>query len=456
MDWGAIRMHVIALSLNYRKASVEERELVAFEDEEVIPALHRLREQKSILEAVLLSTCNRTELYVVSDQVHTGKYYSQKFLSDWFGLEFDQVKSITDVKVADEAIHHLYRVTAGLESMVLGETQILGQIREAFFTAQQEHTTGTIFNKLFKEAITVAKRGHSETDISKNAISISYSAVELAKKIFSNISDSKVLVVGAGEMAEQSLLNLTSNGINKLTVINRSEDKAKALAQRFGGESAPFGTLEAQLADADIVISSTAARNHVITEDIVRNALADRKMREPLVLMDIALPRDIAPGVSSLDDVYMYNVDDLQGLVDANLSTRREEALKIEAMIAESMDSFEEWVSMLGVVPVIQALRSKALSIHEDTFQSVERKMPEMTDRERTIISKHMKSIINQMLKDPIIYTKEIAGSRKADVKLDEIQQLFGIEDEVNEIRQQDKAKNQERLRARKQELALD
>lgn len=449
-------MHVIALSLNYRKASVEERELMSFEDEEVIPALHRLREQKSILEAVLLSTCNRTEVYVVSDQVHTGKYYSQKFLSDWFNIEFDTVKNITDVKVADEGIQHLYRVTAGLESMVLGETQILGQIRDAFFTAQEEHTTGTVFNKLFKEAITVAKRGHNETDISKNAISISYSAVELAKKIYSNVSESKVLVVGAGEMAEQSLLNLTSNGINKVTVINRSEDKAEALARQFNGASAPFETLEEQLSNADIVISSTAARNHVITESSVQSALADRKAKEPLVLMDIALPRDIEPEVGNLDNVYMYNVDDLQGLVDANLSTRKNEAVKIEAMIAESMDSFEEWVSMLGVVPVIQALRSKALNIHEDTFQSVERKMPDMTDRERTIVSKHMKSIINQMVKDPIIYTKEIAGSRKADVKLEEIQQLFGIEDEVNEIRQQEKAKNQEKLRVRKQELALD
>src|SRR5699024_8547875 len=221
MDYGVIRMHVIALSLNYRKASVEERELMAFEDEEVITALHRLREQKSILEAVLLSTCNRTELYVVSDQVHTGKYYSQKFLSDWFGLEYDKVKSITDVKVEDEAIHHLYRVTAGLESMVLGETQILGQIRGAFFTAQQEHTTGTVFNKLFKETITVAKRGHNETDISKNAISISYSAVKLAKKIYPTINGTKGLIDGACEIAEPSQHNLISKDIKELTLINR-------------------------------------------------------------------------------------------------------------------------------------------------------------------------------------------------------------------------------------------
>ncbi len=448
-------MHVIALSLNYRKASVEEREKVAFKDEEVIPALHRLREQKSVLEAVLLSTCNRTEVYVVSDQVHTGKYYSQMFLANWFDMDLASVKRITDIKVGDEAVEHLYRVASGLESMVLGETQILGQIREAFFTAQNEHTTGTIFNKLFKEAITVAKRGHSETDISKNAISISYAAVELAKKIFSRVGGSRVLVIGAREMAEQSLLNLTSNGIRNVTVVNRSEEKAEHLAGRFNGKSASIDSLEQELAGADIVISSTAARNYVITEELVLEAMAGRKGK-PLIMMDIALPRDIDPTVGGMDNVYMYNVDDLQGLVDANLSTRQEEAAKIEGMIAESMDKFTEWVNMLGVVPVIQALRSKALSIHEETFQSVERKMPDMTDRERTVISKHMKSIINQMLKDPIIYTKEISGDRKASAKLEEIEQLFCIEEEVDAIRQQEKENQHQKRLARKQELALD
>jgi glutamyl-tRNA reductase len=377
------------------------------------------------------------------------------FLADWFGLDLASVKRITDIKVGDEAVEHLYRVASGLESMVLGETQILGQIREAFFTAQNEHTTGTIFNKLFKEAITVAKRGHSETDISKNAISISYAAVELAKKIFSHVGDSRVLVIGAGEMAEQSLLNLTSNGIRNVTVVNRSEEKAEHLAGRFNGKSASIDSLEQELAGADIVISSTAARNYVITEELVSEAMAGRKGK-PLIMMDIALPRDIDPTVGGMDNVYMYNVDDLQGLVDANLSTRQEEAAKIEGMIAESMDKFTEWVNMLGVVPVIQALRSKALSIHEETFQSVERKMPDMTDRERTVISKHMKSIINQMLKDPIIYTKEISGDRKASAKLEEIEQLFGIEEEVDAIRQQEKENQHQKRLARKQELALD
>lgn len=448
-------MHIIALSLNYRKASVEERETVAFKDNEVIHALHELREQKSVLEAVLLSTCNRTEIYIVSDQEHTGKYYSQKFLADWFQVELNTIKRLADVKIGRDAVEHLFRVTAGLDSMVLGETQILGQIRDAFFMAQEEHTTGAVFNRLFKEAVTVAKRGHNETDISKNAISISYAAVELAKKIFKNVKDSKVLIVGAGEMAEQSLLNLTSNGIHQVTVINRSLDKAESLAERFKGTAKPFECLSDELKVNDIVISSTSAQEYVITDSVMNPVMKARKA-SPLIMMDIALPRDISPEVSDLDNIYMYNVDDLQGLVDANLSTRQEEAEKIEVMIENAVVDFEDWINMLGVVPVIQALRQKALAIHEETFKSVERKMPDMTERERTVVSKHMKSIINQMLKDPIIYTKEIAGDRKREKKLNDIESLFGIEDLVSEIESFEKANQQAKRLARKEQLALD
>jgi glutamyl-tRNA reductase len=448
-------MHIIALSLNYRKASVEEREQVAFKDEEVIHALHELREQKSILETVLLSTCNRTEVYVVSDQEHTGKYYSQKFLADWFDTDLETIKKLADVKLGTDAIEHLFKVTSGLDSMVLGETQILGQVRDAFFMAQEEHTTGAVFNKLFKEAITVAKRGHNETDISKNAISISYAAVELSKKIFNHVENSKVLVIGAGEMAEQSLLNLTSNGINQVTVMNRSVEKAETLAERFNGLAKPLDMLEEELVKSDIVISSTSAPDYVITKNIVERVLKQRKAA-PLILMDIALPRDIETDVSTLQNVYMYNIDDLQGLVDANLSTREHEAQKIEMIIEDAISDFEEWINMLGVVPVIQALRQKALSIHEETFKSVERKMPDMTDREKTVVSKHMKSIINQMLKDPIIYTKEIAGDRKREKKLDEIESLFGIEDLVSEIEDVEKEEQRAKRLARKEQLALD
>ncbi|CAD2073462.1 glutamyl-tRNA reductase [Jeotgalicoccus coquinae] len=448
-------MHIIALSLNYKKTGVEEREQVTFQDDEVVEALHKLREQKSILEAALLSTCNRTELYVVSDQEHTGAYYSRKFLADWFDIEYEKIKDMTDMKVADEAISHLFNVTAGLDSMVLGETQILGQIRDAFLTAQEEHTTGTIFNKLFKEAITVAKRGHNETDISKNAVSISYAAVELAKRIFANVKKSRVLVIGAGEMAEESLLNLTSNGIEDVVVLNRSLEKAEDLAARFNGRAENLHALESELKEADIVISSTSSPDYVIKKDMIDNVNKTRG-GSPLILIDIAMPRDIDPAIDTSDNVYMYNVDDLQGLVDSNLASREQEAEKIKAMIDGTTAEFEEWLRVQGVVPVIQAMRTNALKIHDETFDSLERKLPDMSERERTVISKHMKSIINQMLRDPIIFTKEIAGDKKRDEKLEDIMKMFHIEEEVEAAREVSTVKQREKLKARKEQLNLN
>ncbi|SOC39025.1 glutamyl-tRNA reductase [Salinicoccus kekensis] len=448
-------MHVISLSLNYRKATVEEREKVQFNEVELTDALHKLRSEKSILETVLLSTCNRTEVYIVSDQVHTGKYYAQNFLAEWFEVDLETIKKIIDVKVGEEAVEHLFYVTAGLDSMVLGETQILGQIRDAFIKAQDEKTTGTIFNKLFKEAITVAKKGHNDTDISKNAISTSYAAVQLINKIIDQKRDTKSLVIGAGEMSEQSIINLASNGIKDITIINRSADNARKLADKYDCAYDTIEHLEGYLMDTDIVLSSTSSRNYVITEDLIHN-IQKKRANRPLILIDIAMPRDIEPATHQYENVYMYNVDDLQGLIDSNLETRQQEAKKVEAMIRKAQDDFESWVNMLGVTPVIQALRTKALNIHEETFKSVERKMPDMTDRERTVISKHMKSIINQMLKDPIIYTKEIANDKQAVKKLQEIETLFGIEDEVSEVKEREMKKYQQETQKNNTELAFE
>lgn len=428
-------MYVIALSVNYKQASVEERERVSFQDSQLTDALHKLRTQKSVLEAGLLSTCNRTEVYIVADQLHTGKYYSQQFLADYFDIDIDTVKRMTTVRSGDEAIEHLFRVTAGLDSMVLGETQILGQIRDAFLFAQLEGTTGTVFNKLFKEAITIAKRGHSETDISKNPVSISYAAIEHIKSQFNDLSELNTLVIGAGDMAEQSLLNLNAAGAKNVIVVNRTVENAAKLASQFGYKSASLHEIEDLLKDADIVISSTAAEDYIISKDSILRANRENK---ELLLMDIALPRDIDPEVKQLKDVKLFNVDDLEHIIDENLAVRKEEAKKIELMIYEAMDGFKEWINMLGVVPVIQAMRSRALEIQEDTFDSLNRKLPDLGEREKKVISKHMKSIINQMLRDPITYTKEISNDPNRDVHLEEIEKMFNIKDTVKTLKEEE------------------
>ncbi|MEB8126787.1 glutamyl-tRNA reductase [Staphylococcus succinus] len=422
-------MHLIAVSINHRTADVALREKVAFKDDAIRSANVDLYETKSILENVILSTCNRTEVYAVADQIHTGRYYIQRFLARSFGFDVEEIKSMTEVKVGDEAVNHLLHVTSGLDSIVLGETQILGQIRDAFFIAQEEETTGTIFNHLFKQAITFAKKAHNETDIADNAVSVSYAAVELSKKVFGKINNKQALIIGAGDMSELSLLNLIGSGVTDITIVNRTLSKAQNLARKHQVNYEPMDSLPSLLAKVDIVISSTSSEEYIVTNEMMRTIASERK-NDSLVLIDIAVPRDIEPNIDVIQSVFNYDVDDLKGLVDANLRERQNAANEIMQKIPNEIIAHNEWVNMLGVVPVIQALREKAMNIQSDTMDSIDRKLPGLTDRERKIISKHTKSIINQMLKDPIKQAKELSSDKKSNEKLELFQNIFDIEAE--------------------------
>ncbi|UTH12695.1 glutamyl-tRNA reductase [Macrococcoides canis] len=426
-------MHIVVVSVNHKTADVSLREKLAFSESTIQQALSALINQKSILEGVILSTCNRTEIYAVTDQVHTGRYYVKSFMSEWFDVDIETVKSVTDVKVGNEAIYHLFKVITGLDSIVLGETQILGQIRDSFLLAQSEGTTGTVFNKLFKDAITLAKRAHAETDISSKAVSVSYAAVELSKKILGKLDNKKILIIGAGEMAELALQNLVGSGASEITVINRTAEKAKSLADQYGGRQVSLQELQCALIESDIVISSTSAQEFIITKPMLQDIMKLRKNKS-LVLIDIAVPRDIDPEVNDIDLIFNYDVDDLKGLVDANLAERERAAQAIYTMIDKQVLSFVDWINMLGVVPVITALREKALRIQETTMESIDRKMPDLSERDRKVISKHMKSIINQMLKDPISQAKEMSGSENRAAELQFFQEIFNITNEVESI----------------------
>ena len=427
-------MHIVVVSVNHKTADVSLREKLTFSESSIQQALSALINQKSLLEGVILSTCNRTEIYAVTDQVHTGRYYVKSFMSEWFDVDIETIKSVTDVKVGNEAIHHLFKVITGLDSIVLGETQILGQIRDSFLLAQSEGTTGTVFNKLFKDAITLAKRAHAETDISSKAVSVSYAAVELSKKILGKLENKKILIVGAGEMAELALQNLVGSGATDITVINRTAEKAKSLADQYGGRQVSLQELQCALIESDIVISSTSSQEFIITKPMMQDIMKLRKNKS-LVLIDIAVPRDIDPEVNDIDLIFNYDVDDLKGLVDANLAERERAAQVIYTMIDKQVISFVDWINMLGVVPVITALREKALRIQATTMDSIDRKMPNLSERDRKVISKHMKSIINQILKDPISQAKEVSGSENRAEELQFFQEIFNITNEVESIK---------------------
>lgn len=425
-----VQMHIIVVGVNYKTAPVEIREKLTFNPTELALAMNRLKEQKSILENIIVSTCNRTEIYAVVDQLHTGRYYIKAFLSEWFGIDKAEISPFLKIHEGEMAVEHLYKVAAGLDSMVLGETQILGQVRSSFLQAQEEQTIGTVFNHLFKQAITMAKRAHSETEIGANAVSVSYAAVELAKKIFGSLANKHVVILGAGKMGELAVQNLHGNGVQKVTVLNRTLEKADSLAARFSGVARPMEELEAVLAEADIVISSTGAKHYVITESMMTKVEKKRKGR-PIFMVDIAVPRDLDPALSNVDSVFLYDIDDLQGIVEANMLERQAEAEKIELMIEQEIVEFNQWLRTLGVVPVISALRQKALTVQEETMLSIERKLPNLTDREKKVLSKHTKSIINQLLRDPILKAKEMAGEPNAEESLKLFMKIFDIEEDV-------------------------
>lgn len=425
-------MHILVIGLNYKTAPVEIRERLTFNETELVDAIKKLNTKKSILENIILSTCNRTEIYAVVDQLHTGRYYIKEFLSEWFGMEQAEFSPFLFVYEDDGAVEHLFNVTCGLNSMVLGETQILGQVRTSFMLAQQEETTGSVFNHLFKQAVTVAKRGHSETDIGANAVSVSYAAVELAKKIFGSLANKHVLIFGAGKMGELAAQNLHGNGVKKVTVINRTFDKAKSLASRFNGEAKTLADLQQALIEADILISSTGAKDFVITKEMMAKVEKKRKGK-PLFMVDIAVPRDLDPRISELENVFLYDIDDLEGIVEANLQERQKAAAKIRLMIEKEIVDFKQWLGMLGVVPVISALREKALAIQAETMESLERKLPNLSDRDLKVLNKHTKSIINQLLKDPILQAKELAARPDAEQAMDLFMKIFNIEELVEE-----------------------
>lgn len=425
-------MHILVVGLNYKTAPVEIRECFTFREEEINRALHQYQNMKSILECVILSTCNRTELYAVVDQLHTGEHFTKSFISEWFGIDREQFVDSLYILTGDEAVRHLFEVTSGLDSMVLGETQILGQVRNAWAIAQECGTSGKIFNTVFKQAVTFAKRAHSETSIGHNAVSISYAAVELGKKIFGSFAGKSVLIVGAGKMSELTVKHLYDLGVQEVMVVNRTLERATALASKFKGSSFGMERLRDCLMRADIVISSTGAAGLVITKEQVEEVIKSRKGR-PLFMIDIAVPRDLDPAINELDTVYLYDIDDLEGIVAYNLEERQKEAIKIREQIVREIEEFRNWFNTLEMIPVVAALRKKAIMIQEETMRSIERKIPDLDERELKVLRKHTRSIVNQLLKDPILQLKEMSGQPGADKALELVNKIFALDKLVEE-----------------------
>ncbi len=419
-------MHMLLVGINYKSAPVELRECFSIPEPQLEDALARLRESSAIMETVIVSTCNRTEVYAVVTDAAMARKAVYGLLEQVSNLPADAFRAHIYAETGQAVVRHLHRVVCGLDSMVIGETQILGQVRQAFLFAQATGTTGSLLNQLFRRAVTFGKRVQTETGLGQSAVSVSYAAVSLAKKVFDHLSDKTVVVIGAGKMSELTLTHLAAQGVGKILVVNRTFERARHLAAAYGGHAFEMSALPFALKEADIVISSTGSKNYVLSADTTAELMKRRK-RKPLFCIDIAVPRDIDPELAKLGNVYLYDIDDLQDVVASNVSHRKQESVRVTAMIEQEVNAFAVWLSEQEVVPLIAELRDKALIIQQGVMQSLEHKLPELDDRQRKMLQKHTMSIVNQLLRDPIASIKEMASEPGGEEALAAFVRIFAL-----------------------------
>lgn len=419
-------MEIVIIGLNYKTAPVELREqLGGFLNQEG-PPLSRLKEITGLEEILFLATCNRVEILFASEEPdRTIKELVQFWSAGTLKSPSDLIPG-TYIHRADDAVRHLFRVAASLDSMVIGEPQILGQIKEAYQKAVDHKATGVILNRLLHKTFSVAKRIRTETGIASHAVSISFAAVELAKKIFQELAGKKVLLIGAGEMAELAAEHLLNNRVQKITVANRTLERAMELARRWQGQAISLEEIPTALMESDIVISSTGSPEPIIVYPQVKSIMKQRKQR-PLFFIDIAVPRDVEPRINTLDNVYLYDIDDLQGIVDQNIAERKQEALQAERIVQEESIKFRFWLEGLEVVPTIMALRKKMDDILQGEWKKAGPALQGLKSEQQKAMEIMTSAIINKVLHDPITFLKRQVHEDQKDVKIDWIQKVFNL-----------------------------
>lgn len=421
--------HIILLGMNHKTAPVEIRERLAVACRQEINPLQMLPHLENVEELMFLSTCNRVEFLFTCQDRDGGVREVLALLQTHLG--WDSAENLRDYVYTFrgmEAVRHLFRVASSLDSMVVGEPQILGQLKIAYREATEWRTVRVILNRLLHKTFSVAKRVRSETCIGSCAVSISYAAVELAKKIFGNLQDKRVLLIGAGEMAELAAEHLLAQGVRNMVVANRTLERAVDLAKRFRADTIPFEHLLNALKNTDIVLSSTGAPEPILKHNDVRARMRERR-NKPLFFIDIAVPRDIDPKINEIDNVYLYDIDDLQGVIDLNREERKKEAQRAEHIIAEETLKFQEWMATLNVVPTIVALREKAETIRRAELQKTFSHLPHMSEKDRLAVEVLTEAIVKKLLHDPIVFLKKKAERSTKEVFVDYTQQLFNLAD---------------------------
>mgnify|MGYP001493726602 CR=1 FL=1 len=419
---------IVLVGLNHKTAPLSVRERLFAGCEQKANLLDELSAIDGVVEILHLSTCNRVELVAAVQDTPQILEAIKSFLAHSGNLTAQEAAACLYAYQNEEAIRHLFRVASSLDSLVMGEAQILGQVKEAFRRAMAENYTGIALNRLMHRAFRTAKRVRTETGIAANPVSVSFAAVELAKKIFGTLAAKKVLVIGAGEMAELTVTHLIGNGVEDITVANRTVALAEVLAEKYHGKAIGLAGLNEALCDADIVISSTGAPEYIITEEMIRNCLRKRKNRL-LFLIDIAVPRDIDPAADNIGNVYLYNIDNLQDIVDENIKNRHREALKAEGIVEEEVAQYSKWLKELKVVPTIVSLRSKAESIVRMEMVKAQNWMSKFENGDREKVEALVNGIVNKILHAPVVVMKEESAEYNSQDIVAAVRQLFRLDD---------------------------
>jgi glutamyl-tRNA reductase len=418
---------ILSIGMNHETASVEVRECLAGLPDNTARALSCMRAADCIREGLFISTCNRVEALVITDNAMGAREAVVGLMATLGNMQEQRLSENLFTFEDMEAIRHVFRVASSLDSMVIGEPQILGQIKEAYAEATRHKTSGVILNRLMHRAFHVAKRVRTETGVCDAAVSISYAAVELAKKIFYELEGKRVLLIGAGEMAELAARHLVNQGVSSVAVANRTFERAVQVAEAFAATPISFDEIPTQVREVDIVVTSTASPGYVVTYQMVRQTLRKRKNR-PLFFIDIAVPRDVEPEVNDLENVYVYDIDDLKGVVELNTAQRREEAVSAERIVREEVVKFEKWLKTLAVVPTIVSLREKADSIIQAELKKSSPSLATLTPEQMKAVQILTRSVAEKVLNDPILFLKAKSHRPTVDTYLDVARKLFKLD----------------------------
>ncbi|MDG1688276.1 MAG: glutamyl-tRNA reductase [Gammaproteobacteria bacterium] len=417
-------MQLVAYGVNHTTAPVDIRENIAFNAETLPGALYALKAAPGVVEAVIVSTCNRTEIYCHledEDAIDVGEW-----LHRYHRAEAKTLDNYLYQHQGSDVIRHLLRVACGLDSMVLGEPQILGQIKTAYSDALNHDSVGKSLGRLFQHAFTVAKQVRTDTAIGNSPVSVAFAAVSLAKQIFSNLADSTALLIGAGETIELAARHLYDNGIGRIIIANRTIERAHHLATQVEGYAINLSEMPAHIAEADIVISSTASQLPILGKGAVERALKERK-RRPIFMVDIAVPRDIEPEVGNLEDIYLYCVDDLHDIIEENLQSRRDAALQAEEIIDSQVEHFISWLRTQDAVPIIRAIRKNAEEESNHLLQKAKKQLEQGTSPEQ-VLDELARTLTNKLLHEPSRQLRQ-SGSDVDNNLIEAARNLFNLKD---------------------------